>query len=134
MATIIPRWEWRIFGAGPGAADDAFAALTPGPARESDELYLLSAAHGSVKVRDGLMDVELRREVGPGGLPRREPVMKPGFPLRPAEVALVFDALRIVPPAPARSAYTLGQFLAELVEPSGVVRAVKIHKRRVPYT
>jgi len=134
MTTIIPRWEWRVFGAALGAADDAFAALTPGLVQESDELYLLSAAHGSVKVRDGLMDIKLLREVNPDGLELWEPVMKRGFPLRPAEVALVFDALGIVPPALARSAYTFGQFLAELVEPSGVVRAVKIHKRRVPYT
>jgi exopolyphosphatase / guanosine-5'-triphosphate,3'-diphosphate pyrophosphatase len=40
MAAIIPRWEWRAFGAGLRAAEDAFAALTPGPVEESDELYL----------------------------------------------------------------------------------------------
>ncbi len=35
MATIIPRWEWRVFGAAFGAAEDAFGALTPGPVEES---------------------------------------------------------------------------------------------------
>ena len=42
MAAIIPRWEWRTFGATLRAAEEAFAALTPGPVEESDELYLLS--------------------------------------------------------------------------------------------
>ena len=49
MAAIIPRWEWRAFGADFGAAEDAFAALTPGPVQESDELYLLSPADQNVK-------------------------------------------------------------------------------------
>ena len=41
MATIIPRWEWRVFGEGFGAAEAALAALTPDAVEESDELYLL---------------------------------------------------------------------------------------------
>ena len=49
------------------------AALTPGPAEESDELYLLSAAGANVKIRDGLMDVKLLREVDGDGLERWEP-------------------------------------------------------------
>ena len=80
MATIIPRWEWRVFGDGFGAAEAAFAALTPGPVEESDELYLLSAAGRNVKVRDGLMDIKFLREVDADGLERWEPVMKAGLP------------------------------------------------------
>ena len=134
MATIIPRWEWRVFGTGFGSAEDAFAALTPGPVVESDELYLLSATGGSVKVRDDLIDIKLLRELNADGLERWEPVMKLGFPLPAAEVSRVFDALGVVPPPLTRGAYTFDQFLAGLVEPSGVVRAVRVHKRRVRYT
>jgi exopolyphosphatase / guanosine-5'-triphosphate,3'-diphosphate pyrophosphatase len=133
MSAIIPRWEWRTFGPGLGAAEDALAALTPGPVEESDELYLLAAADGNVKVRDDLMDIKLLREVGADGLERWEPVMKRGFPLPAAEVPRVFDALGVLPPLLTRDAYTLGQFLDELVEPSGAARAVKVHKRRVRY-
>jgi exopolyphosphatase/guanosine-5'-triphosphate,3'-diphosphate pyrophosphatase len=134
MATIIPRWEWRSFGEDLGAAEQALAALPPGPVKESDELYLLSsAAGGNVKVRDGLIDIKVLREVNTDGLELWEPVMKLGFPLPSAEVSRVFDALGIVPPPLTRGAYTLAQFLAELMEPSGAVRAVKIHKRRVRY-
>jgi exopolyphosphatase / guanosine-5'-triphosphate,3'-diphosphate pyrophosphatase len=133
MAAIIPRWEWRAFGSGFGAAEDAFAALTPGPVQESDELYLLSAADRNVKVRDGLMDIKLLREVDADGLERWEPVMKQGFPLPAAEVSRVLDTLGVPPPARSRDAYTLEQLLAELVEPSGTVRAVRVHKRRARY-
>jgi exopolyphosphatase/guanosine-5'-triphosphate,3'-diphosphate pyrophosphatase len=130
---IIPRWEWRVFGAGHGAEEDAVAALTPARAEESDEIYFLSAAGNSVKVRGGLMDVKLLREVDADGLERWEPVMKSGFPLPAGEVASVFDALGVAAPALTRDAYTLEQFLAELVEPSDAVRVVRVHKRRARY-
>jgi exopolyphosphatase/guanosine-5'-triphosphate,3'-diphosphate pyrophosphatase len=133
MAAIIPRWEWRAFGEGLGAAEEALAALTPGPVEESDELYLLSAADDNVKVRDDLLDIKLLREVDAHGLERWEPVMKEGFPLPAAEVPRVFDALGVPPPPVTREAYTLGQFLTELVEPSRELRAVWVHKRRVRY-
>jgi exopolyphosphatase / guanosine-5'-triphosphate,3'-diphosphate pyrophosphatase len=134
LVTIIPRWEWRSFGADFGAAEDALAASTPGPIEESDELYLLSAAGANVKVRYDLMDIKLLREVDGDGLERWEPVMKAGFPLPAAEVVKVFDALGVLAPPLTRDAYTLDQFLAELVEPSSVVRAVRVHKRRQRYT
>src|SRR5215207_37390 len=134
MAAIVPRWEWRVFGPDLGAAEDAFAALTPGPAQDSDELYLLSAANSNVKVRDDLLDIKLLREVDADGLERWEPVLKQGFPLPAAQVPAVLDALGIpLPPRLAREAYTLGQLLAELVERSGQARAVRVHKRRVRY-
>lgn len=134
MAAIVPRWEWRVFGPGLRAAEDAFAGLTPGPVQDSEELYLLSAADNNVKVRDDLLDVKLLREVDADGLERWEPVLKQGFPLPAAQVPAVFDALGIPPPPRlAREAYTLGQFLAELVERSGQARAVRVHKRRVRY-
>jgi exopolyphosphatase/guanosine-5'-triphosphate,3'-diphosphate pyrophosphatase len=73
MATIIPRWEWRTFGARFGAADDAFAAMTPTGVQESDELYLLSGAGDNVKVRDDLMDIKVLvgRRQGVRGAPSR---------------------------------------------------------------
>jgi exopolyphosphatase / guanosine-5'-triphosphate,3'-diphosphate pyrophosphatase len=133
LVTIIPRWEWRSFGADFGAAEDALATSTPGPVEESDELYLLSAAGANVKVRYDLMDIKLLREVDGHGLERWEPVMKAGFPLPAAEVVRVFDALGVSSPPLTRDAYTLNQFLAELVEPSQAVRAVRVHKRRQRY-
>ena len=134
MATIIPRWEWRVFGEGFGAAEAALAALTTEAVQESDELYLLSPAGANVKIRAGLVDIKQLREVDADGLERWEPVLKLGFPLPAAAVSGVLDALGVAPPPLTRDDYTLDQLLAELVEPSGAVRAVKVHKRRVRST
>ena len=49
METIVPRWEWRSFGARFGEAEKRLAGLTPGGVQESDETYLLSGAGGNVK-------------------------------------------------------------------------------------
>jgi exopolyphosphatase/guanosine-5'-triphosphate,3'-diphosphate pyrophosphatase len=133
MPTIIPRWEWRAFGLRFGAADAQFAALTPTGIQESDELYLLSGAGDNVKVRADLMDIKVLVEVNPDGLEQWRPVMKAGFPLAAADVAKVFEALRLDTPALVRDAYTLDAFVAELAEPSGAMRAVNVHKRRVRY-
>lgn len=134
MPTIIPRWEWRAFGPRFGAAEAHFAALTPSGVRESDEIYLLSGAGDNVKVRADLMEIKVLEEVDGDGLEQWKPVMKAGFPLPAADVAKVFEALRLSPPPLARVAYTLDQFVAELAGPSGGMRAVKVHKRRVRYT
>jgi exopolyphosphatase / guanosine-5'-triphosphate,3'-diphosphate pyrophosphatase len=133
VAVIVPRWEWRVFGPGLGAAEEALAGLGSGPVQESEELYLLSPAGANVKVRDGLMDIKLLQEVDGDGLERWEPVLKEGFPLPVAEVARVFQALEVAAPALGRDAYSLEQLLAELVEPSDAVRVVRAHKRRVRY-
>ncbi|HET9724169.1 MAG TPA: Ppx/GppA family phosphatase [Actinomycetota bacterium] len=132
MTTVIPRWEWRTFGAHFGAAEDAFAALTPGQEQESDELYLLAGSENNVKIRDDLMDIKVLREVGATGLERWEPVMKVGFPLSSADASRVCEALGLAPPR-AGDDYTLDRFAAELVEPSDSVRPVQVHKRRARY-
>jgi exopolyphosphatase/guanosine-5'-triphosphate,3'-diphosphate pyrophosphatase len=134
VVTIIPRWEWRIFGADVAATEAALAAWTPGPVEASDELYLLSATGANVKVRYDLMDIKLLREVDGDGLERWEPVLKAGFPLPAAEAVRVLDALGVMASPLTRDAYTLDQFLTELVEPSGAVRTVRVRKRRQRYT
>jgi exopolyphosphatase/guanosine-5'-triphosphate,3'-diphosphate pyrophosphatase len=60
--------------------------------------------------------------------------MKLGFPLPAADVSRVFDALGVASPPLTREAYTLDQFLAEVVDPAGVVQVMPVHKRRVRYT
>jgi len=133
MPTIIPRWEWRAFGLRFGAAEAHFAGLTPSGVQESDELYLLSGAGDNVKVRADLMDIKVLVEVNAAGLEQWRPVMKAGFPLAASDVSKVFEALRLELPPLDRDAYTLDQFVAELAEPSGRMRAVNVHKRRVRY-
>src|SRR4051812_19023757 len=104
---IVPRWEWRTFGADFGSADDGLGALEPERVDESDETYLLSLrADPSVKVRAGLMDVKQLQRVDDDGLEQWLPVMKAGFPLAPAQVAKLAAALGVDAPAPAREGCT----------------------------
>ena len=134
MSVIVPRWEWRTFGASFGAADAMLAGLTPTGVEESDELYLLSEDGDNVKVRAELMDIKVLRDVDRHGLERWEPALKAGFPLAAADVAAAFEALRQPLPMLARDAYSLAEFLDELVEPGEAIRLVSVHKRRVRYT
>jgi exopolyphosphatase/guanosine-5'-triphosphate,3'-diphosphate pyrophosphatase len=134
LKKIVPRWEWRTFGAGFGVAETRFAQLTPGAVQESDELYFLGGPGANAKVRDDLMDIKVLREVDANGLERWEPVMKQAFPLPAADVGKVFASLDLSAPKLARDSYTLDQFNRELVAPCKMLRPVNVHKRRARYT
>jgi len=133
MPTIIPRWEWRTFGSRFGIAETRFAELKSTGVQESDEIYLLADSGDNVKIRDSLMDIKVLREVNSDGLERWEPVMKQSFPLGAADMNHVCAALKLAAPRLDREAYTLDEFLDELVAPSDVLRSVNVHKRRVRY-
>jgi exopolyphosphatase/guanosine-5'-triphosphate,3'-diphosphate pyrophosphatase len=129
------RWEWRVFGESVGAAESHFAALPVEHVQESDELYVLSPARdATVKVRHGLMDVKRLQRVGFDGLQQWAPTMKAEFPIPAAQVREVAAALRIPVPTLVRTAYTLPQFLEELVDPNPALHAVPVEKKRVRFT
>lgn len=135
MEKIIPRWEWRTFGDTFGESEKRFAAFTPEKVRESSEIYILSAvSNDNTKIRDLLMDIKTLQQVNEDGLEQWKPIMKGAFPLPAAEIAKVFGAFRVEPPAFARTAYTLEQFVNELVKPSRHLRAVDVKKVRTGYT
>lgn len=131
---ISLRWEWRSFGQRFGAAESRFAKLTPSAPKESDETYFLSRGGENVKVRDGLMDIKVLREVDSAGLEQWAPVMKAEFPLSATEVAKVVDALRIPVRGTLRESYSLQALTDALAHPDSGVRIVDVHKRRVRYT
>ena len=133
MTKVIPRWEWRAFARRFPRAEDRFAETASTEPAESEELYFLSGGSGNVKVRDDLMDVKVLRETDAAGLERWEPGMKEGFPLAAASVERVFETLEVPAPSLSRDAYTLDQLLSEVIEPTGEVRTVRVHKRRTRY-
>jgi exopolyphosphatase/guanosine-5'-triphosphate,3'-diphosphate pyrophosphatase len=133
VTEIVPRWEWRSFGPSFGSAEDALAELVSGDAQESEELYLLSKVEANVKIRDGLLDIKLLREVDADGLERWEPVRKQGFPLSAEHVDEALTLLGVPEASATRSEYELEQLLDELIRPSGVVREASIHKRRARF-
>jgi exopolyphosphatase/guanosine-5'-triphosphate,3'-diphosphate pyrophosphatase len=135
MDTVIPRWEWRTFGADFGAADDRFKALKIEKVQESDEVYLLSpVTDANVKIRDGFMDIKRLEQTSPTGLEQWRPVMKAAFPLSPDEVNRVCTMLGVTPPSPGRDAFTLDQLRADLTASARRVRTAEVHKRRLRYT
>jgi exopolyphosphatase/guanosine-5'-triphosphate,3'-diphosphate pyrophosphatase len=131
---VIPRWEWRIFGASFGAAEEVLQGRETGSVEESDELYLLSDDGDNVKVRNDVVDIKVLRQIDRRGLERWEPVMKAGFPLDTPTVTRVFDALRESFPVASRTAYSLEALLVELQQQNATIRAVPVHKRRVRYS
>lgn len=128
-----PRWEWRTFGAGFGKAEAVLAGLEPTGAQDSDELYFLSEAAANVKVRDGLMDIKALLRVDAHGLEQWTPIMKQAFPLPPAEIVKVLEALQAPVPARMPEPCTLEAFIAAFTGPGGGVRPVQVHKRRLRY-
>jgi exopolyphosphatase / guanosine-5'-triphosphate,3'-diphosphate pyrophosphatase len=135
MENIIPRWEWRTFGADFGTSDELFRAFTPDKVRESDEVYILSAvSNDNTKIRDMLMDIKTLQQVNEDGLEQWKPVMKGSFPLPVEELKKVFAAFRVTPPVFTRDMYTFDQFLTETVRTSRHLRAVNVHKRRTGYS
>jgi exopolyphosphatase/guanosine-5'-triphosphate,3'-diphosphate pyrophosphatase len=127
---IVPRWEWRVAGEPAEAAAGQLADLVENEgARESDELYVLSAdGEDSVKIREGLMDVKHRQEVRGDGLERWCPVLKAAFPLSATDVGTMLGALRAIglPPEPVGTV----EELAERLRRREDVRTVEVHKRR----
>ncbi len=130
---IVPRWEWRTFGATPDAADVIVAGSTPTGVEESDELYLVSEDGDNVKIRAELLDIKSLRHVDRHGLQQWEPTLKAAFPLTAADVATAFGALRQPLPVAVADGCPQAAFLEELVVSGPEVRLVSVHKRRVRY-
>jgi len=87
----------------------------------------------NVKIRNRLMDIKQLQQVNADGLEQWRPVMKAAFPLPSAEVEKVYGALGVPAPPLGRPAYTLEQFVDELVKPGDRLRAVTAHKKRAQY-
>ena len=131
---ILPRWEWRTFARSLPAADEAFVD-DESTVEESDELYLIAPDADNVKVRDGLMDVKVLREVDPAGLQRWEPVLKAPFPLSEDAARVVFLGLRMPLPRIPAGGLSLEAVLEEAgFDAPGGPRALRVHKQRIRFT
>src|SRR4029079_5711783 len=127
-APIVPRWEWRTFGAGVDDIEAALPGVFDGEERESSERSFSGPAGGNVKVRDDLMDVKVLSEVDADGLERWAPVLKGAFPLATDEMRVVVDALGLPAPRLERESYTQDEMRAVF---ASSVRELEVGKRRV---
>jgi exopolyphosphatase / guanosine-5'-triphosphate,3'-diphosphate pyrophosphatase len=134
-AAVIPRWEWRTFGANFGPAEQRLADQSPERVQDSDEVYVLSdQADVSAKFRDGVMDVKRLEQVNEDGLEQWRPVTKAEFPLSADDILALLAALGADAAEPARCQYTLDELLSDVVAPNTHLRSVEVHKRREHYT
>ncbi len=122
------RWEWRTFGDELGDAETRLRAVTPEPAQESDETYLVSGVvDHAVKERDGLMDIKHLEEVNGDGLELWRPVMKSPLPISPADARAVLAALDLDRTLELRlESYDV----ADLAAADAAVTLVPVHKSR----
>jgi exopolyphosphatase/guanosine-5'-triphosphate,3'-diphosphate pyrophosphatase len=131
---IVPRWEWRAFGAEVEPAERRLGAQAAERTEDSDEIYLLSrGSDASVKLRAGRVDVKRRLETAADGLEQWRPVMKATFPMTAAEVQAMLAVLAAAAPSLDRAEYTLDQLADDLLAPSAGLLPLRVHKRRVHY-
>ncbi|MGD9112012.1 MAG: hypothetical protein PVI77_06660 [Desulfobacterales bacterium] len=136
MQAIIPHYEFRAFAQNFGLAEEKirkFSRLEK--FRESSEIYILS--HGNnennVKIRYDVLDIKVfvKEEKG---LQQWNPRLKADFPMK-IEVIRddVLPALGAAVPEFNRSAYTLEQFLEDILTPHPQLVLARIFKRRFGY-
>jgi len=132
MAEIIPRWEWRTFGrTGFGESEDLIRGRSPAQVRKSGEVYFLSKqSMNNTKVRDDLMDIKTLKAVNEDKLEQWNPILKATFPLGPDVLPGVFAALGVPLPALQRDAYSLQQYIDDLILPQPELRVVQVVKER----
>ena len=136
MQAIIPRYEFRAFAQNFGIKKKKirkFSRLEK--FRESSEIYILS--HGNnennVKIRYDVLDIKVfvKEEKG---LQQWNPRLKADFPMK-IEVIRddVLPALGAAVPEFNRSAYTLEQFLEDILIPHSELVLARVFKRRYGY-
>lgn len=130
---VVPRWEWRTFGAAVAGPARRLAAETPDDVQESEEVYLVSrAGTDTVKARGGLLDLKHLEEVDDHGLERWRPVMKEPLPVPAAAAEAALAALGVDAPSLDRGPWGV-EDLARVLEAAGAGRRVTVRKRRERY-
>ncbi len=137
MEEIIPRYEFRAFAQNFGLVTEKIRKLSPCERiRESSEIYIISAQNdeNNTKIRNNVMDIKVFIQAEKG-LEQWNPRMKGEFPM-PAEVIReqVFPAFGVSLPEFKRSAYTLSQYLEEIIKPHPYLFIAHVFKRRFGFT
>ena len=137
MQAIIPRYEFRAFAQNFGLAEEKMRKLSKlDKFRESSEIYILSSSNNrnNVKIRYQAMDIKVwvKEEKD---LQQWKPRMQAEFPIK-MEILRddVFPVLSKVVPQFNRSAYSLKQFLEDILIPHPELVFARVFKRRFGYT
>ena len=135
MVEIRPRYEFRIWGESLAATRKTLERLAPPTRTTSHETYLISEMTDkcNTKIRGGLMDIKILVEES-CGLEQWKPILKAPFPLERSVIATqVFPNLGLSPPTLERSAYTLSEFLEDVVRAEPRITIVDVSKTRCQF-
>ncbi|MCU0611779.1 MAG: hypothetical protein MUE60_08335 [Candidatus Eisenbacteria bacterium] len=112
MTEVIPRWEWRTFGADFGEAEARIAAGEQTRAVDSGEVYILSRRSGvNVKIREAVLNVKVLLQTNGELLEQWTPALKALLPLDAETVAEVMQLLRVPPPRSLSGPHSLERLL-----------------------
>lgn len=137
VATIIPRYEFRIFGNNLEEIEAQIKELSEREmTRKMDSVYLLTPwkRRNNIKIREGVMDIKILEQTH-DCLEQWNPLLIGEFPLK-AEVikTTVFPALGIESPVFERKEYSLKQFINEVVTIDPDLSVAYVWKTRHAYT
>jgi len=137
VASVIPRYEFRIFGNALSKIEETIEALSPlEKTRQMDSVYLLTPykRKNNVKIREGIMDIKVL-EHEETGLQQWNPFMVGQFPLVSEVIkTVVFPALGVESPVFERKKYSLKQFIAEVLTVDPDLAVAYVWKTRHAYT
>ena len=133
MTDIQPRYEFRVWGT---ACVDAIALLrgmaAPAGAPVSTvETYLVTMARedANAKIRADLMDLKVLQTVAQG-CEQWYPLLKAEFPVAASLLQDLLPRLGLTSTAIGRDTYELQEFIEEVVNPSALLKAVRVEKTR----
>lgn len=137
VASVIPRYEFRIFGNALSKIEEKIMALSPREkTRRMDSVYLLTPfkRRNNVKIREGIMDIKVLEQEH-AGLQQWNPFLVGAFPLEADVIKkVVFPALGVESPVFERKQYTLSQFIAEVISIDPDLAVAYVWKTRYAYT
>jgi len=134
IGQVIPRWEWRTFGAAFPEAEEFLQSMPCTRVKHSDEIYILSTnSQDNCKIRNSLMDIKVIEQINESGLEQWKPRLKASFPISFEIVRLVLRTLHVRKPLILRNQYTHHQLLNDIVRMHPKLKAVDIKKKRSGY-
>ena len=135
MEKIIPRWEWRTFGADLSKGEENIKLFGNARDRKSNEIYILSKrSNDNTKIRDELMDIKSPIRINnETGLEQWTVLAKSSFPIHINDLVLIYKAFGIKMPYLAKDEYAYKEYIEELIIKNPDLKVINVEKNRHGY-
>ena len=126
----MPRWEWRTFAPLDGELRRFQHRSLQVASVDAHEISILclTSLHDVLIARESIL-LKWRKQVGPGGLERWDPVLSATFPCSAGLVGQLFETWGLPHPSLKRAQYTQSEFLQEVLPQSPNLRVVEFYRR-----